>query len=58
MDVEALVEEFRSNVYRLNGQSHPRPEGKRLQIVQDKQYRRLKSTVDQDLALELFNIDW
>ena len=58
VDVEVLVEEFRSAVYRLNGGNHPRPEGKRLFIVQDQHYRRLKSTFDLDLALELFNIDW
>ena len=57
-DVEVLVDEFRTAVYRLNGGSHARPEGKRLHIVQDKQYRRLASTFDIDLALELFNIDW
>lgn len=58
VDVEAIVEEFRTAVYRLNGGSHPRPGGKRLQIIQDKLYRRLGSTVDPDLCLELFNIDW
>jgi glycogen debranching enzyme len=58
VDVEAVVDEFRTAVYRLNGGSHPRPEGKRLTIVQDKSYRRLCSTVDMDMALELFNIDW
>ncbi len=58
VDVEAIVEEFRTAVYRLNGGSHPRPRGKRLQIVQDPQWRRLGSTVDMELALELFNIDW
>lgn len=58
VDVEAMVDEFRTAVYRLNGGSHPRPGGKRLQIVQDKLYRRLGSTVDLELALELFNIDW
>lgn len=58
MDVEACVEEFRTAVYRLNGGSHPRPEGKKLCIIQDKCYRRLCSTVDFELVLELFNIDW
>lgn len=58
VDVELLVEEFRAAVYRLNGGSHPRPQGKRLHIVQDQLYRRLGSTFDLDLALELFNIDW
>ena len=58
VDVEVLVEEFRTAVYRLNGGNHPRPEGKRLNIVQDKMYRRLGSSFDLDLALELFNIDW
>ncbi len=58
VDVEAIVEEFRTSVYRLNGGSHPRPEGKRLETVQDKLYRRLGSSVDPDLSLELFNIDW
>ncbi len=58
VDVEAVVEEFRSTVYRLNGGNHPRPEGKRLSIIQDSQYRRLGSGVDIDLTLELFNVDW
>lgn len=58
VDIEAVVEEFRTAVYRLNGGSHPRPEGKRLSIIQDKCYQRLRSTVDMDLTLELFNIDW
>lgn len=58
VDVEAVVDEFRAAVYRLNGGSHPRPDGKKLQIVQDTLYRRLCSNVDMDLALELFNVDW
>ena len=58
VDVEAIVEEFRSTVYRLNGGNHPRPEGKWLTVIQDKQYRRLGSYVDADLTLELYNIDW
>lgn len=58
VDVEAVVDDFRTSVYRLNGGSHPRPEGKRLKIVQEAHYCRLGSTVDPDLALELFNIDW
>lgn len=58
VDVEAIVSEFRSTVYRMNGGNHPKPEGKRLKILQDPQYRRLGSSVDADLTLELFNIDW
>lgn len=58
VDVEAVVEEFRSTVYRLNGGNHPRPEGKWMSVVQDSQYRRLGSGVDIDLTLELFNVDW
>ena len=58
VDVEKIVKEFRSTVYHLNGGSHPRPHGKRLSIIQDREYRRLGSTVDKDLVLELFNVDW
>lgn len=58
VDVEVVVEEFKATVHRLNGGNHPRPEGKRLAIVQDPEYRRLGSGVDIDLTLDLFNIDW
>ena len=58
VDVEKHVKEFRTAVYHLNGGSHPRPQGKRLTIIQDKEYRRLQSTVDKMLVLELFNVDW
>ena len=58
VDVEAIVSEFRSAVYRLNGGQHPRPEGKWLEVTQDKEYRRLGSGVDTNLTLELFNIEW
>ena len=58
MDVEAVVEEFRSTVYRLNGGNHPRPEGIELTVIQDDKYRRLGSGVDTDRTLELFNVDW
>lgn len=58
VNVEELVSEFRSAVYHLNGASHPRPYGKRLLIVQDPQYKRLGCSVDMELALELFNVDW
>jgi glycogen debranching enzyme len=58
VDVEAVVSEFRSTVYRLNGGQHPRPEGRWLEVTRDKQYRRLGVGVDIDLTLELFNIEW
>lgn len=58
VDVDVIVEEFRTSVYRLNGGEHPRPEGKQLKIIQDTQYRRLGSKVDANLTLELFNIHW
>ena len=58
VDVEAVVSEFRSTVYRLNGGQHPRPEGRWLEVTQDKQYRRLGAGVDIDMTLELFNIEW
>lgn len=58
VDVEAVVSEFRSTVYHLNGGQHPRPEGKWLEVTQDKQYRRLGAGVDINLTLELFNIEW
>lgn len=51
-------QEFREKVYHLNGGSHPRPEGKRLQVTQDRKYRRLGSGVDINLTLDLFNVDW
>jgi glycogen debranching enzyme len=56
VDVEAIVKEFRSSVYRLNGGEHPCPEGKHLTICQDSQYRRLGSTVNKTLTIELFNV--
>ena len=56
VDVEAIVKEFKTTVCHLNGGEHARPEGKFLSIVQDPQYRRLGSTVDASLTLELFNI--
>ena len=58
VDVEAVVSEFRSTVYRLNGGQHPRPEGRWLDVTPDKQYRRLGGGVNIDLTLELFNIEW
>lgn len=58
VDVEVIVEEFRSSVYKLNGGGHPRPPGKHLAIKQDGQYRRLGSTVDGSLTMELYNIHW
>ena len=58
VDVEAIVSEFRATVYRLNGGNHPKPEGKYLKVIQDKEFRRLGSGVDKDFTLELFNIDW
>ena len=58
VDVDAIVGEFRSTVYHLNGGQHPRPEGKWLEVTPDKQYRRLGAGVDIDLTLELFNIEW
>lgn len=56
--VVSYLQEFREAVYRLNGGSHPRPEGKVLQVTQDRKYRRLGSWVDTNLTLELFNVDW
>lgn len=58
VDVEAVVSEFRSTVYRLNGGQHPRPVGRWLEVTQDKQYRRLGAGVDINTTLELFNIEW
>ena len=58
VDIEAIVGEFRSTVYRMNGGQHPKPDGLWLEVTQDKQYRRLGSGVDINLTLELFNIEW
>lgn len=58
VNVEKLVNSFRAAVYHLNGGSHPRPHGRLLYIIQDPKYKRLGSTVDMNLALELFNVDW
>ena len=52
------MKEFRQSVYRMNGGEHARPEGKSLRVCQDPQYRRLGSTVDASLTLELFNVYW
>lgn len=56
VDVEVIVSGFRQSVYKLNGGEHHRPEGKQLTIYQDPQYRRLGSTVNANLTMELFNV--
>ena len=58
VDVDAIVKEFRTSVYKINGGGHDRPDGKHLAIIQDRQYRRLGSTVDATLTMELYNIHW
>lgn len=58
VDVEAIVRKFQSTVYHLNGGQHPQPEDRQLEVIQDKEYRRLGSEVNIDLILELFNIEW
>ena len=58
VDVDVIVKEFRSSVYKLNGGGHDRPTDKQLSIIQDSQYRRLGSTVDATLTMELYNIHW
>lgn len=57
VDVEAIAQDFRTAVYRLNGGNHPKPHGKQLRVIQDTQYRRLRSDVDINEALDLFNVD-
>ena len=57
VDVEAIAQDFRTAVYRLNGGNHPKPHGKRLRVIQDTQYRRLGSGVDINETLDLFNVD-
>ena len=51
-------QEFCEALYALNSGNYSKPKGKRLQVVQDPEYRRLGSRVDLNLALELFNVDW
>ena len=58
VDVENVVGKFRNAVYHLNGGQHPRPEGRWLEVTQDKQYRRMGMVVDIEHTLELFNIEW
>ena len=59
MDVDALMKEFRE---RMKGQpfskeSHETLNGLKLEIVQDPQYRRLKSTIDFDVAIKKYNVE-
>ena len=57
VDIEATVDEFRSRITQMKGGQHLKRSGN-LKVLQDKCYRRLRSRVDLDLALELFNVDW
>ena len=57
VDIEAIVGEFQSKIYHMKGGQHLKRNGN-LKVLQDKCYRRLRSRVDLDHALELFNVDW
>ena len=57
VDIELIMGNFRTQVYHLNGGTRPRKEG-RLKIIQDPLYRRLRSSVDPNEVLELYNVDW
>ncbi|XP_049783705.1 glycogen debranching enzyme isoform X1 [Schistocerca cancellata] len=57
VDVNALVSEFQSLVRkRLPPVQVVSQENMKLKITQDPQYRRLKSNVDMELALQLYNV--
>uniref|UniRef100_A0A5S6R4Q9 Glycogen debranching enzyme n=1 Tax=Trichuris muris TaxID=70415 RepID=A0A5S6R4Q9_TRIMR len=56
VDVNALTSVFESTISGCNGPCNdPLPEKAHLEIIQDQQYARFKSTVDITLAVRLFN---
>lgn len=57
VDVELITGNFRTQVYHLNGGTRPHREG-RLKVTQDPQYRRLRSSVDPNQVMELYNVEW
>ncbi|KAL5487406.1 hypothetical protein EMCRGX_G020000 [Ephydatia muelleri] len=57
VDIELITGNFRTQVYHLNGGTRPHREG-RLKVIQDPQYRRLRSSVDPNQVLELYNVEW
>lgn len=57
LDVDSLVNAFYSMARtRLPPVAGTTQEKGQLKIIPDKQYRRLKATVDMELALRLYNV--
>ena len=58
VDVDAIVDEFRQNLYKTKSASKPAgiPSNKSLEIIQDPEYHHLGSSIDGDVAMEIFNV--
>ena len=58
VDVDAIVSEFRQNLYKAKSAGKPAgiPSNKSLDIIQDPEYHRYGSSIDGDVAMEIFNV--
>ena len=58
VDVDAIVSEFRQNLYKIKSFTKPTgiPSNKSLDIIQDPEYHRYGSSIDGDIAMEIFNV--
>ena len=58
VDVDAIVSEFRQNIYKSKSSGKPAgiPCNKSLDIIQDPEYHRFGSSIDGDVAMEIFNV--
>jgi len=59
VDVDAIVAEFRQNLYKTKTFNKSGiPSYKSLDIIQDPNYHRYGSSIDGDIAMEIFNVSW
>ena len=58
VDVDAIVGEFKQSLHKAKSASNPAgiPSNKSLEIIQDPEYHRLGSSIDGDIAMEIFNV--
>ena len=55
VNISELVEQFRTKCQAGVSEAKPDP-NESLVVIQDKEYKKLSSTVDMELALKLYNI--
>ena len=57
VDVDAIVDEFRQNLYKVKSLGKQRQStNKELNIIQDPEFRRNGSSIDGDVAMDIFNV--